>query len=221
MKKCKSLILLSLFSITSCSLFEHRDFSDQMDEFGMYSDEPMFRANRDFMVVAGDSGRDYREMGSIYRRTPATDSMKKDSLYSRSLKRELTSLENKLTDDEYYEYLQIKHSLGDISSQIYYLRLSPYEKKTYTQSRRLNPVRSRSVSSVESSYRNKSQGHFVSSDITVGMNKSQVLELMGSPTQQDFSDNSYDNAERWSYNSNGSVRHIYFANGQVEGWSSP
>lgn len=219
----KYLILFSFVFLTSCAMFEHRDYSDQMDEFVM-SDEPMFRPNSDFMVISGDSGRDYRNSSEIKRRTPASYSDRLDDIHARSLNRELRSYEARLTEDEYYEFDKIRHKIGSTSEQIYYLRLTEKERHEYLVMRKI----------IDSPKRN-SRGHYgsgpkrvafyeippvkIKDDITLGMDMNQVIGNWGTPAKRDIAGNPTNQNERWAYRRQGKVKYIYFESGRVQGWS--
>lgn len=224
MNPSKLLILLTFLLFYSCSMFEHRQFIDEME---YQFDEPLFAAHYDFMVVAGDSGRDYRTNREIYERTPAT-AMDSESLrYKQSLNRELQFLENKLDNDQYEHYLQYKQKLGNTSQQIYYLRLSAKERRDYLRGRGLLKQ------SYASSYSPRSKNFYQQAlpqtnsmaqmpkinDIILGMTKNDVLQNWGQPERRDVAgDPSLEN-ERWAYRKKGSVKYIYFESGRVEGWN--
>lgn len=218
----KLLILFTLFGFMSCSLMERRDFSDQMD----YDlDEPMFRANQDFMVVPGDSGRGHRSMAEIQRRTPATQKNRADLTYRASLKGELINLENQLSDREYFQYSQYASKIGTVSERIYFLKLTPWDREEYLQLRRLKDTsysNSRPNRNYQSSPQRQIAGHFVDSsagkDVRLGMGMSDVAANWGEPLRRDVAGQSEHQNERWTYRRNGQVKYIYFGGGKVEGW---
>lgn len=225
MKTCKLLIfILMAISLVGCSLFEHRDFSDEMDQFGAFNDEPMFRANRDFMIMAGDTGTDFRSKSSIRKRTPATYSMRQEDLYSSSLRRELGHLESRMNDEDYFEYEGVKHQLGGVSEQIYYLRLPAREKRLYLQSKQI------AVSSPKNqvNYGQYAGGRVplyqqdpkqFQGDVVVGMDKDQVVGNWGAPERRDIAGDPELQNERWAFRRNGKIKYIFFEQGKVQGWS--
>lgn len=215
----KLLILLTVLTISSCSLLERRDFSDQMD----YAyDEPLFKPNSDFMVMAGDSGRDFDTYSEIMDRTPASAQMNSNYRYEKSLLRELNHLERKLQENEYYEYTRYKSRLGSTSEKIYYLRLLPHERNEYLRLRNIES-RSQSMNYVaasqqpaQSSYNTRYKSD---RDITLGMSQSEAVNNWGAPERRDIDGDPVDQNERWAYRKNGRIKYIYFESGKVQGWS--
>lgn len=203
------LILLVLFSLTGCAMLEHRDFEAEMDPFRM--DDPMFLPNRDFAVVPGDDGRYYRNETEIRGRTPATRRMLEKERFDNSLKREVVSLENKLDDAGYQEYLKIRNKLGSDSEKIYYLGLTPREKREYLSIRKIQAPKYYTV--------RESQMATYQKEVVMGMGKTDVLRSWGEPDRKDYSgDPRYQN-ERWAYSRNGRTKYIYFEGGLVGGWT--
>jgi hypothetical protein len=210
----KILIYLIIFIISaSCSLMERRDFAQEMG-FGQLDqlNEPTFMPHRDFMIVGGDDGRDYRSLGQINSRTPATAKSREDMLHQASLERELILLENSLTDSEYYHYSKIRNSLPSISEKIYFLRLGARAKTSYLAARGFykNNVKS-------AGYGNQ---HRMQSDILMGMSKSEVMHSWGRPMMKEVAGNPSEQNERWAYSRGGKIRYIYFEAGRVEGWTT-
>lgn len=205
-------------------MFEQRDF---MDEMQYQFDEPMFQANRDFMVVPGDTGRPHRTLSEINDRTPATYEDEQDFRYKQSLRRELVNLENQLTDTEYEDYLKYKNKLGGLSEKIYYLRLNQAQRDSYLTARRLKEPKSRQVVTRANYYRNNAAANYRSvsgkfpkiNDVALGMSKDDVVQNWGQPERKDVAGNPALENERWAYRKNGSVKFIYFEAGRVEGWT--
>jgi hypothetical protein len=219
------LILLTIFSTVSCGLLERRDFSSQMD---YRFDEPLFKPNDDFMVMAGDSGRDYDTYNEIMEKTPSSGKMNSDYRYDRSLERELRYLEQKLSDSEHSEYTRFKGNFGSRSEKIYFLRLPASEKRDYLSVRK---IESNSNSISYSNYRNQANSRSAprrrsiassvrrAKDITLGMNQDDALQSWGTPERRDIDGNPSDRNERWAYRRNGRVKYIYFESGKVQGWA--
>lgn len=195
-------------------MFERRDFAREMG-YGelQYMEEPAFMANRDFMVVAGDDGRDHRSWSEINSRTPATARTREEAIYQQSLKRELYYLENQLNDQQYNSYLRYRDELGSLSERIYFLRLDPRAKRSYLQSRGL-------------SGRNAviSNGYAVRatapSNISLGMKKNDISSSWGQPMFKEFAGDPSEQNERWIYSHGSTKRMIYFENGEVAGWET-
>ena len=225
MKKCNLLILFTLFVLgTSCSMMDRRDFTEEMGEYEF--GEPVFEANRDFMVVAGDTGRDYRTSSEILERTPATARDAEEYSYRSSLKREKAFLENKLDEAEYQKYLGIKAKLGDVSHQIYYLRLSSLERDEYLDSRGIDHqyIRTKNMREVANSFNQSGSAYLGRSiasarDVSLGMGQNDVLQNWGQPDHREVAGDPRYGNERWSYRRNGEVKYIYFENGRVQGWN--
>ena len=57
-----------------------------------------------------------------------------------------------------------------------------------------------------------------SNDVSLGMNKNDVLESMGRPLQVEIAGNPRNENERWLYDLNGASKYIYFEAGEVQGW---
>ena len=217
--------LLLLVILTSCSIFESRDFSDQMDEYLM-TDDPMFKPNQDFMIMAGDSGRHWRDSGEIRQRTPASVENKVDYLYSKSLERELRHLESRMSQDEYFEFERNREKIGSTSEQIYYLRLSERERAEYL-----------GLKGVDQSNMRNSRGYYArgakrvgfhepypitnstKTGVTLGMNMEDVTQSWGAPEKRDIAGNPILKNERWAFRKNGKIKYIYFEDGKVQGWS--
>ena len=203
------LILFFLLALTSCAMYEHRDFEAQMDP--MRVDDPMFMPGSDFAVVPGDEGRYYRSSSEIRGRTPATKRLMEKERYANSLKRELVGLENKIDDAEYQEYLKIRDRLGSDSEKIYFLGLTPRQRQEYLAIRRIEAPKYYTV-------RESAMASF-QSEIIMGMGKNDVLRSWGEPDRKDYAgDPRYQN-ERWAYSRNGKVKYIYFEGGFVGGWT--
>lgn len=218
MKQLNCLILLKI--LVGCALFEHRDYFDQMSDFN-FSDESLFRANDDFMVISGDTGRYHRNEAEILKRTPASGEDAYDSKFQMSLQRELTFLESKLTDDEYYEFDRVRDDIGSLSEQIYFLRLSQSQKNDYLVLKGIKE-RKRNITRNKNSSRSILQGNetvAASNDVTLGMTMEKVLSNWGTPERRDIAGNPKYRNERWAFRKNGKVRYVYFEDGQVNGWS--
>ncbi len=234
MKKLKLLKIFTLIATTSflysCSLLDHRDYSTQMDPF-MGSDEPMFMPNRDFMVVAGDSGRDYRSFQETKQRTPASYEQKLEDRYQKSLQVELNAHVNRLSDEEYWEYEKIKNLLGSTSEKIYYLGLNPLEKKQYLSARGIQRSYGTSVRAAQKQDLNTfnrvalypkeaiQTNPYPQNDIVMGMDMDTVVGNWGTPERRDIAGNPSLKNERWAFRRDGKIKYIYFEQGRVQGWS--
>ena len=224
--------------MSSCALLDSRDFDNQMSDY-LNNDTPMFRANDDFMVISGDTGRYSRTRNEIMKRTPARSQDEYERRYNDSLRGELTRLEAKLSDSEFYEFDRNRDDIGSISEQIYFLRLKPNERREYLSMRNIKRkriystqngmlARARSVSSI----RNRPfqtlgtnrmsvdspPVYFPKGDVVLGMTMEKVIESWGTPERRDIAGDPKYRNERWSFRKNGAVRHVYFEAGLVQGW---
>lgn len=195
-------------------MFEHRDFSREMG-FGQleYVDEPTFMANRDFMVVAGDDGRDFRSSQEINSRTPASAMSREEAMYQQSLKKELFALENSLSDEEYSDYMRYRGSLGSISEHIYFLKLNPRSRADYLQAKGL----SKNKRVISNGYQRPISPP---SNVTLGMAKTDIMRSWGQPRFKEYAGDPSEQNERWIYSHGGVTRMIYFESGAVAGWET-
>ena len=203
-------------------MLDHRDFSDQMSEYRM--DEPLFRANHDFMIISGDSGRAYRGEAEVAERTPASSKDAHERLYDTSLRRELHHLESRLREDEYFKYEIIKERVGSVSEQIYYLRLSESERKEYLRIRKIKNGSPATSNTYKRYGSNRVAFYDVPStvfknDVIMGMSKEDVSKNWGSPVRRDVAGKAELENERWAFRRGGVVKYIYFEDGKVQGWS--
>ncbi|MBC75590.1 MAG: hypothetical protein CME64_06200 [Halobacteriovoraceae bacterium] len=199
---------LALIS-TSCAMLDRRDFYEQMDT---RFDQPMFMPEQDFAVVPGDTGRAYRAHEEIMGRAPATAAQQERSRYDNSIKRELSWLESRLSDQNYNDYLRVREQLGSDYERIYYLRLAPAQQAEYLGVRGIAPSKSYNTREVAQV--------FFSNNLSLRMSKQQVLNSWGEPDRLDKAGNDPSSGnERWAYHRGGKVKFIYFEDGLVEGWS--
>lgn len=205
MNSIKFAIILVISS--SCAFIDHRDYEDQMlDEHA----DTMLVPQRDFPVIAGDTGIAYMQESEIKRRTPASVEERELDLYSSTLNRELSMLESSLDEIEVQKYMMVKDKLGNISSRIYYLRLHPDDRSPYLANRGILPSQS---------YQYGQAVPFMP-EIGLGMDKESVISAWGRPIRQDIAGDPADQNERWSYMHRGRVKYLYFERGRVEGWSN-
>lgn len=208
---CLLLLIMSFF--TSCAIFEHRDFVYQMRD--MDFNEPTFKAGEDFPVLVGDTGKDYREQSEILARTPATQRERFANEYSESLEDELRYLESKMTEKEYDYYELYKNKLGGTSEKIYFLSLSPYEKREYLRSMK---VRQGGTMLYSERHQQTRMPASVQANIGLGMSMNDVLGTWGQPSNREYGDNQGTGNERWTYSRGGKTQYLYFEGGQVAGW---
>lgn len=201
---------------------DRRDFYQEM-EMSKW-DESFYRPDRDFDVVAGDSGPRVSSLEDIRRRTPATRKMTQIESYRSSITEELAMLESQLSEFEFQQYLLYREEFNNDSERIYFLRLpSNRERVEYMQARGMNmndyqiaaPSRRTKISTSQPL---QSQWRPRSASIQVGLSKEDVMAIYGEPRQIEVAGPSYQENERWLYERNGASRYIYFEAGRVQAW---
>ena len=230
----KLLILSLVMLFSSCAaLWPERSFIDEMDN----QVDDFFVAGKDFKTTPGDTGRAHRSSREISMRTPASAKDAEKNLFASSMKRELFSKEKKLTPSEYNFYADSMPLLETDTEKIYFLDLTPGERKEYINLKNGEGMREeysrrgRSISSHKKKrasrrrspkYQNPYQ--FITSarsydrDIFMGMGKGQVEKVWGRPSRIDVAgDPKYQN-ERWTFHKNGRAKYVYFERGEVNGW---
>lgn len=196
---------LFLLSTVSCSQFlSQRSYLAEMENNG----SSFFNPQDDFPVVGGDTGRVGETAQERKRRTPLSE----NSQDRRFLKQELKRLEAKESDDELAFYEGQKRLLSTTSEKIYYLKLSPSERREYLASRGfISPERALASKHGERSGSGQS-------DISSGMSKTDVVNSWGEPVRVEVAGNPSFENERWLYKLHGASKYIYFESGRVEGW---
>lgn len=210
------LIILSLTLLTSCAgMFENRSFISEMD----HQTDDIFVAGEDFDYVSGDSGTPYRSREEIRSRTPASGIEKSRRDEYSSLMKELSFKERKLSMKERALYKEVQPYLESDSEKIYFLDLSPSERREYLDSRRIDYQGSqassvgfggrRSLASLQPVY---------SGALHLGMTKGDVVQTWGRPARVEVAGNPTNENERWAFYENGRVKFVYFEGGTVQGW---
>jgi hypothetical protein len=205
-------MLILVFTMSSCAMLEYRDFEDEMSEYR--DDDLSFIPNQDFEVVAGDTGDMGGGLDVILRRTPASGNEKKLSDHESSIRQELYALEGQLQEDELRQYIDNKDKIGSDSQKIYFLSLDQMEKYDYLKARGM-------AQKDDNSYYSSNERAIasVTNDVVLGMGKSEVARIWGQPARVDYSGARTLENERWAYRRNDKVKFIYFDSGVVEGWS--
>lgn len=200
------LAVLTLVFTCACSLAPHRSYLSEMEE----DDSSLFEPRKDFVVVPGDTGRDYRSAQEWKRRIPASESMRRREREEQAIEQDLVRLENAQSEAAARHYRQFRARLGSTSERIYFLQLPSHaEREEYLAARGL----------VTESPVLPQERHWAAqqSEVVVGMTKEDVLESWGSPDRVDVAGNPRNENERWRYNRNGAVRYIFIEGGVVEG----
>lgn len=214
-KNLRNLIIFGLVTqLFSCAhMLENRTFIDQMDN----QREDIFVPGEDFSYVPGDAGAPFRSKEEIAMRTPASEYERKSRAEDSSLYRELSFRERRLTMREREIYNHIQDQLETPSEKIYYLSLSPNERREYLDSRMMEyPQRgygrsgARGLASLQPIYRNS---------LELGMTKDDVVNRWGRPARVEVAGNPTHENERWAFYENGSIKYVYFEGGAVQGWN--
>lgn len=202
------LIIISMF-LSSCSLlFSNRRFIEEME-----GEDGYFVAGEDFKVVPGDIAGAGRSRSDIMDRTPSSASEKRNYIHISGLERELKSLEQRQSTEQFVQYEKYKDHFPSTSERIYFLGLRTMEERQeYLYS--LGLVRDTFVANrqeVEVAIRTR--------EVVLGMSKNEVVSSLGHPNRVDVAGNPRYENERWSYYSRGVLKQIYFESGRVQGWS--
>lgn len=203
------ILLIGLISASCADLQVGRSYLSEMNQ----DDSSFFTAGEDFPVLAGDTGKSWRSNKEIASRTPASEEELFERRSERSLRDELSGLENSQNEHALNFYQLHKHKFGNISEKIYFLKLPNSERKDYLENRGfIDPVQE-SPKTAFDKMRTKRN-----SDVILGMSKDDVRGNLGKPQRVEIAGNpSYEN-ERWAYTYNGATKYIYFESGRVEGW---
>lgn len=210
----KILSLALIWQLVGCAhMLENRSFIDQMDN----QQEDIFVPGEDFAYVPGDSGVPYRSKEEIAMRTPASEYESKRSAENSSLYRELSYRERRLSVREREMYNFVRDQLETPSEKIYYLSLSPTERREYLDSRKVDYPQvgyrrggARGLASLQPVYRNS---------LELGMTKDDVVNVWGRPARVEVAGNPTHENERWAFYENGSIKYVYFEGGAVQGWN--
>jgi hypothetical protein len=207
--KSLGLLLLTL-PLVACSLVPNRTYLSEMED----DDSAFFQPREDFQVVAGDTGRDWRNQREWNRRTPASESTRLKEREDRLLEDELRRLESAQSEGAQKHYQQYRARLGSTSERIYFLQLKgKAEREEYLSARGLMAADN---AVMPHEYRwAADQG-----ELLLGMSKDDVESSWGRPERVDIAGNpTYEN-ERWMYRRDGAAKYIFFEGGKVGGWSS-
>lgn len=207
------LIIFSTLLLQSCALlYSERTFMDEMSQ----EDTRFFKPGVDFQTMPGDVVEQTETYTMINERTPMSEKQKEKFLQYNSIKLELMTKENKLNSEEYDEYKRNERFFANDSEKIYYLNLSPQEKKQYVSifKREFSDEEKNSSTLGIITNRNKDDDQ----SLTQGMNKNSILDKWGKPDRIDIAGNPRNENERWIYNINNKPKVIYLENGLVQGW---
>lgn len=204
-------VLTTMLMGSSCSLMiPDRSYMEEMNR----ESDPFFMAGRDFPVVSGDSGNTYRSREEVKKRTPASEAEHVKEVERASIRRELEEKEADIPESELAQYARDKRYLPGDSDKIYYLGLSGLERENYIKIRKQDLQRSTGKD------QDLAESHSVhSSELFLGMDKNQVMEVWGRPVKVEIAGNPKNQNERWAYVEDGNTKFIYFESGKVQGWA--
>ncbi len=212
----KNVMMLSILILSSsCSmLLPDRSFFAEMER----ESDGFYNPGKDFPVVSGDTGEVGRSREEIKLRTPASDRAKKQNIETLSLAEELKTKEENLflgsNEPLKEKYKLDKKFLQTDSDKLYYLSLTPSERETYIESKKLDLKEE-----LEQKTRMVERHSIRSSELFLGMNKDEVVQMWGKPARVEIAGNPSHQNERWSFLEDGSVKQVYFEGGKVQGWA--
>lgn len=208
----KTVTVLTLTtSISSCAfLMPDRTFLEEMDR----TDENFYAPGRDFPVVGGDTGEVYRSREEIKRRTPSSARNARLDKERKSIENELTEKEESMTEEEMARYRKDEKYLQTESEKLYYLSLAPSERGEMIQAK-VQDLTDEINGKHDVLY--KKSIH--SSELTLGMEKNEVMQMWGKPARVEIAGNPSHQNERWSFVEDGNVKQVYFESGRVQGWA--
>jgi hypothetical protein len=197
-------------TMAGCSLMlPERTFLEEMER-----DQSFYDPGKDFPVVGGDTGEVRRSRDEIMSRTPANARQKRLSAESLSIKQELAEKEERMDEQEKAAYSNDKKFLPTDSDKLYYLSLMGSQRETYISTKkedlREDMERGRNILEKRSIH---------SSELYLGMAKSDVVSMWGKPYRVEIAGNPSHQNERWSFIEDGSVKQVYFEGGRVQGWA--
>lgn len=202
--------LMALTALTSCAeLPTGRSYLSEME----HDDSSFFNPEKDFPVVAGDSGRSWMSEDERRMRTPASEEDQMNDRSSRALRSELRGLESSQTEEGGALYSEYKDRMKTTSERIYFLKLSPQDRREYLTTRGF--IRE----TVKPGFAPHERVFAIrKNDILMGMTKTDVMESWGKPLKVEIAGNPRNENERWLYRMNGGSKYIYFESGKVGGW---
>lgn len=202
--------LITLLSLTSCAEMQlGRSYISAMEQ----DDSSFFNPEKDFPVVAGDSGKSWMTEEERRQRTPASKDELMNDRSGRALRSELRNLESAESEETASLYAEYKDKMRSISERIYFLKLPPHERKEYLTTRGF-------VKEPEKLLFAPHERVFAirKNDILMGMTKTDVMESLGKPLRVEVAGNPRNENERWLYRLQGNQKYIYFESGKVGGW---
>jgi len=211
-KKNTFLIVIIVFLSSGCSGWLHnRSYLKEMEQVK----DNFFVPRKDFEVVSGDSGKQFRSKREITRRTPLTYKKRQQRRRKRSLLRELDQKEGGLSRRESKRYRRNEGLFNNDSERIYYLNLPIEDRLGYLSRKRGNLKR---LDFADSKYTSFERGAIRKRQLFVGMTKRAVKRSWGSPERVEFAGNPRQQNEKWTFYHGKSRKNVFFESGIVQGW---
>jgi len=210
------LCLITLFISSCAGLMGDRSYVDQMDR---QNDHEMFKAGKDFDVVAGDSGRTRKSISNMRSRAPASEKEQEEQLLKLNTLNTINQMKKNLVGNDLEKYNNVKDVLPDNEAKIYYLNLSKRERIEYLKSLGIGVSFGNYYnSSLKRKSNFKARELFHLPSIHEGMQKSDVAGIWGEPNNVEIAGNPQNQNEKWSFYQNGNLNIVYFEGGIVQGW---
>jgi hypothetical protein len=186
--------------LSHCSLTSERSYEDIMEE-----DRVFYHPGRDFILTAGDTGRDFETAEEVAERTPASEAHSSELRQQSSIRREVEKLEQLQPEFFTEHYGRYKEYFQSESEKAYFLRLTSLEDRERFLVDK--GIKRRPAAVVENQYTPQYSWEHKS--------KSSILSEYGTPAQIESSS---EGQERWHYPlPDGSVRSFYFQGDKVDG----
>ncbi|MBG08513.1 MAG: hypothetical protein CME68_07120 [Halobacteriovoraceae bacterium] len=205
-------IFIILFLNAGCSSWLHqRTFLKEMDEVK----DGFFVPRKDFEVISGDTGKQFRSKREIERRTPLTHKKRKKRDLNNFLSSELNYKESRLSKRESRRYRSSRELFDSDSERIYYLNL-PMEDRLGYLSRKRGDLRR--LDFKDTGYSNLERRAIRKRQLFVGMTKGAVRRSWGSPEKVEYAGNPRMENEKWTFYHGRSRKNVFFESGIVQGW---
>ncbi len=131
----------------------------------------------------------------------------------RFLLSELKRLETSQHLEDLELYRDHRSRFKTVSEKIYFLKLSPFDRRDYLVARGFISEREGGT------HRTPAQVFKgLNDEVALGMSKPDVLDSLGKPLRVEIAGNPRHENERWLYRFNGAPKYIYFEAGEVQGW---
>ena len=205
-------IFIILFLNAGCSSWLHqRTFLKEMDEVK----DGFFVPRKDFEVISGDTGKQFRSKREIERRTPLTHKKRKKRDLNNFLSSELNYKESRLSKRESRRYRSSRELFDSDSERIYYLNL-PMEDRLGYLSRKRGDLRR--LDFKDTGYSNLERRAIRKRQLFVGMTMGAVRRSWGSPEKVEYAGNPRMENEKWTFYHGRSRKNVFFESGIVQGW---